>query len=254
MQNDRLEARRLAWDGCLNVRDLGGLPADKGVTRWRAVIRADTLSRLTAQGQQSLLAYGARAIIDLRSISEAQAEPYQLPVAPVSERALAYYHLPLAAEDARTRSLIAASRSRAAVYAITLDHAAARVVSALRAVSAAPPGGVVIHCHSGKDRTGLVAALLLRLAGVDEQLIAADYALSQGRAAAGNPPRRPLHGQEPPWYAQVATEAVILAVLSHLDSRYGGVAPYLQTFGMTGAELDRLRHRLCQHEPEPACG
>ena len=70
------EERHLRWDSCLNVRDLGGYPtADAGETRWRAIVRADTLGRLTPVGSDALLAYGVRTVIDLRHAAERARDP-----------------------------------------------------------------------------------------------------------------------------------------------------------------------------------
>jgi protein-tyrosine phosphatase len=69
--------RRLSWDACFNVRDLGGHPiVDGGQTRWRAVVRADTLCRLSETGRAALVDYGVRTVIDLRSARELEAVPH----------------------------------------------------------------------------------------------------------------------------------------------------------------------------------
>ena len=77
--------------------------------------------------------------------------------------------------------MIQKAKSRGEVYCIILDHYPDAVAEILRAIVNAPPGGIVIHCHAGKDRTGMVSALLLKLVGVPAELIAADYAESQER-------------------------------------------------------------------------
>jgi protein-tyrosine phosphatase len=112
---------------------------------------------------------------------------------------------------------------------------------------AAAEGGVVFHCFAGKDRTGLVAAMLLELAGVDHTGIAADYGETDVQLAAqyeewieGAPAeRRDAFRNElrcPP--------ERILGVLEHIDRTWGGVAGYLEAAGMAGAEIDRVSARL----------
>ena len=134
------------------------------------------------------------------------------------------------------------------VYLLFLEHFKANVATAIRAVVNAPEGGVVVHCMGGKDRTGLVTALLLELAGVDDQEIAADYALSEERL-------RPRHEL---WFAEAETEAErerlrriaqtpassIAGVLAELKRRHGSVEGYLRAAGLSDEELRLARARL----------
>jgi protein-tyrosine phosphatase len=245
--SDRAMNRDLAWPDCYNARDLGGLPAAGGrTTAWRSVIRSDILSRLTADGRQALLEYGVRTIIDLRAAHEAAAEPSLDPV--WAGGRLTCLNRPLEHYYPHVGRLIVAARSRAEVYAIILDHYPDAVAGALRAVAGAEPGGVVIHCHGGRDRTGMASALLLRLAGVPAEVVIADYAASQERL-------RPLFEQieaekgPPPadagfWQRPTATAEMMAQMLAHLDGRYGGVEGYLKAAGLTDSDVVRLRMRL----------
>jgi protein-tyrosine phosphatase len=133
-------------------------------------------------------------------------------------------------------------------YLIFLERFADNVAAAVRAVVDAPEGGVVIHCVGGKDRTGLLAAFLLHLAGVPEDQIAADYALSEERLL-------PRHQA---WFDAAESEeervrlrriaqtpaASMTGVFAELERRYGGVEGYLRHVGLTDAELERARARL----------
>jgi protein tyrosine/serine phosphatase len=134
------------------------------------------------------------------------------------------------------------------VYLIFLERFRSNVAAAVRAVARAPEGGVVIHCVGGKDRTGLLSAFLLHLAGVAGDDIAADYALSEERL-------RPRHEQ---WFEAAETEeelerlrriaqtpaASMIGVFAELERRYGGVEQYLRASGVTDEELDLARARL----------
>jgi protein-tyrosine phosphatase len=241
-------ARHLDWDACYNVRDLGGLPtADGGEIRWRSIIRTDTLTRLTAAGQQALIDYGVRTVIDLRSPTQAQEEPSVFASEASAPGSPRYLNLPLEAYYPHVSALISQAQTRTEVYCIMLDHYPQNVAEALRAIAHAEPGGVVIHCHAGKDRTGVVTALLLELAGVPADIIGEDYAESQARlwplyeqyvAEAGSEDKVDF------WWKPTATPEMMLAMLTHLQDRYGGVTAYLRQTGLTDAELAQLRRRL----------
>lgn len=243
-------ARDLAWDGLLNARDLGGHPTeDGGETRWGSVVRADTVRRLTGEGWQAVVDYGVRTIVDLRSDEElAEDPPAELPVDVV--HVSFFDDRPDVFEEVEAASVAAADHAEATrdVYLIFLEHFRANVAAAIRAVANAPEGGVVVHCHGGKDRTGLVSAFLLRLAGVPTAEIAADYALSEER----------LRTRHEEWFAQAADEqelerlhrisktpaSSMLGVLDELERRYGSIAGYLEAGGATAGDLERARARL----------
>lgn len=247
---DDKPVRRLAWNACYNVRDLGGYEtADGRRVRWRALLRADDLCRLTPEGQQALVTYGVRTIIDLRSPSEWAVAPHPFaagaPCAPV-HHALSLFD----EEDVAAMAALAAAQNNGVFYCAVLDFFHARVGAVVRAVAEAPEGGVLVHCFAGKDRTGIVAALALALAGVPRETIAADYALSDSYlqplydellAMVDDPAereRRALQYRSPP--------ESILAVLDHLDVRHGGVAAYLRAAGVMDEQLERIRVRLVE--------
>ena len=250
----QLQPRDLIWDGCLNVRELGGLPtADGGETRLGAVVRADSVRQLSEDGWQALVDHGIRTVVDLRGHDErAEDPPAELPVEVV--------HVPFfEADDAEWREIAAELDAAAAaasdtatatrdVYLIFLERFRENVAAAVRAVANAPDGGVVIHCVGGKDRTGLLSAFLLQLAGVDDEQIAADYALSEER----------LRSRHEAWFEAAESDeelarlrriaqtpaASMAGVFSELGRRYGGVEAYLREAGVTNEELELVRARL----------
>jgi protein-tyrosine phosphatase len=245
-------SRDLAWDGCLNVRDLGGhATEDGGQTRFGSVVRADSVGQLSPEGWETLVAYGIRTVIDLRGDHEREDDPPgELPVAvvhvPFMEASDAEWE-EIAGELERLDELRVADATREA-YVIFLERFKPNVGAAVRAVAEAPEGGVVVHCVGGKDRTGLLAALLLHVAGVPTEEIAADYALSEERL-------RPRHDA---WLEAAETEAerkrleritqtpreVISGLFEELERRYGSVEGYLRTAGVGDDELERARSRL----------
>ena len=245
-------SRDLAWDGCLNVRDLGGHPTgDGGETRFGSLVRADSVGRLSESGWQALVAYGIRTVIDLRGDHEREDDPPgELPVevrhVPFMEASEAEWE-EIAEQLEKLDELPVADATRDA-YLIFLDRFKPNVGAAIRTVAEAPEGGVVVHCVGGKDRTGLLTALLLQVAGVPEAEIAADYALSEERL-------RPRHDA---WLEAAETEAerkrlaritqtppqVITGVFDELERRYGSVDAYLHSAGVGEEDLARARLRL----------
>ncbi|HSP72492.1 MAG TPA: tyrosine-protein phosphatase [Gaiellaceae bacterium] len=211
-------SRVLAWDGCVNVRDLGGLPTeDGGVTRLGSVVRSDDPGRLTDEGRAELVAHGIRTVLDLRAAEELGDEPPR--EAPVDVVRIA---LMGERDGDYLRELAERGATFQEWYLDTLERHREPIARALAAIADAPPGGVLVHCVGGKDRTGIVAALLLRLACVPVGAVADDYAAGEGEA-----PREAM-----------------LDVLAELDRRWGGAEAYLRGAGLGEAQLTRLRERL----------
>lgn len=241
--------RRLVWDGCVNVRDLGGHPTeDGGETRFAAVVRADSVRGLSDTGWEALVAYGVRTIVDLRWHDElAEDPPRELPVAAV--------HVPLFGERAQSeeadrmlRTIADPIEWRRRSYLEALARFRENVARAITAVAEARAGGVVVHCAGGVDRTGLVTALLLRVAGVAREHVAADYGASEanwaphvGRwiDAAGDDVERERRRR-----LAIVRPEVMLGVLEELEASHGSVRQYLLDVGASPEHLDRVRARL----------
>jgi hypothetical protein len=160
--------RVLRWDGCVNVRDLGGLPlADGGETAYRVVVRADWLPGLSDAGRRALVDYGVSLIVDLRPEREDTSDEYEpLPVA-VTRQAMDPRPVPAAWDWP----------SMGEAYFALADHYRGSLAGALTALGNADPP-TAIHCAGGRDRTGIACGMALWLAGVEPDVIAADHALS----------------------------------------------------------------------------
>lgn len=234
--------RILDWSDLLNARDLGGLPAPYGPTRFGSVVRSDSLTRLDRRGRAALVAYGVTTIIDLRSPSELHGWP-----SPFREHP-GYRSLPVL-NDADMNA-VGGIEERAAVYRWQLDHTGHRVAAVLQAIAGAPAGAVLFHCWAGTDRTGVVAALLLALAQVEHDAIVHDYSLSD--AAIGTLLEEQLRAEpdrdkrEALRVAFRAQPEAITDLLSYLDDHHGGVASYLAGFGIDAGAQARLRLRLAR--------
>lgn len=225
---------RLLWDACYNVRDLGGYSTKhKKQTRWRAFVRADNLARLSPAGQEALITYGVKTIIDLRSDDELNLDPP--PFAPMSGQNgyPQYIHLPMLAENDKVGiEIINQTQSLIEMYRLIIDRYQENIALIMTAFAKATSGTILFHCHSGRDRTGLIAALLLSLVGVDDPTIAKDYAISS------------VYIQ--PTFEKILSEQpeIMLDLLAHLDTQYGGTRAYLLKCGMAEQDLTRIHSCL----------
>lgn len=176
-------ARHLAWPGVWNARDLGGLPVRDGVVRHGALLRASTLDAVDAPGWGAVLASGVRTVIDLRSRRERAGGAAAPP------DAVRVLRLPLEegldAEPEFVGWMRAGWLGTPLYYARFVERWPTRCVDVVAAVAGATPGGVVVHCVKGCDRTGLIAALLLWLLGAPTQAIIDDYRRSEERLRTG---------------------------------------------------------------------
>jgi protein-tyrosine phosphatase len=237
-QSKRPTTRNLLWDGCLNVRDLGGLPLPGGgQTRFCSVVRADSIRQLSDAGWEALVAYGVRRAIDLRGEEEcADDPPRELPIEVVR-----------APMPPREEPVVWEFPSMKEAYLAMLERFRPQFARVVAEVGR-DDSTVVVHCAGGRDRTGLVTALLLRLVGVDPGLIAADHALSDEVYA-------PLNEA---WFAEAEDEVererrrriarpagdTMARVLAELEGGYGNVAGYLRAGGATDEQLERAEARL----------
>ncbi len=168
-----LNARELSWDGCVNVRDLGGL----GKIRPGAVVRMEAPRRLTEAGWAAAWAHGVRTVVDLRDADEREPDRAQRPAG------ITTVHVPLDPvgtpfyEHWKSIDNLASPL----YFSAMLTEHPRPVITAVRAIASAALGCVVFHCASGKDRTGLLALVLLTLAGATPEEIIADYLLSYDR-------------------------------------------------------------------------
>jgi protein-tyrosine phosphatase len=186
----------VTWnDKAYNLRDLGGLPTEDGrKTRSGLLYRSATLHDLGVEGAAVLRhGWGVCSVVDLRTPEEIAAQGATT-AATWGARCLGLPVLPPPLpEDGGPADLL----SRYFVY---LERSTPNVVAVLRHVSCAVPPPVAIHCTSGKDRTGVVTALLLRLVGVTREAVVGDYAATAANIAsvmerlgrsAGLPPGKP---------------------------------------------------------------
>jgi protein-tyrosine phosphatase len=219
--------RALTWEGCGNVRDLGGLRLRAGgQTRPGVLVRSDSLTRLTPAGRDQAFAYGVTGAIDLRvddekELGERWPDRVQVVANPI---------LPGSPDDplwpefgAIFASARDAEHGLRDVYLAFLERWPCEFASAVAAMAAPRVGVVVLHCNAGRDRAGLVSALLLDAVGVDRGEIGADFAASP-----------PIEGHPG------ASARVMLDVLAALDRTTGGCRAYLAAAGLDPVALETV--------------
>lgn len=229
----QIPERFLRWDGCVNVRDLGGLPLeDGGETRFGVCVRADTIRVLTPAGWDALADYGVRLAVDLRADFEvAEDAPEGVPIE--------VEHFPLNGDELEA---VREWRTMGDAYRALLGRFGREFAAAITTVARAD-APVVVHCLGGRDRTGLTCGMMLRLAGVPLAEIAADHALSDANLAPRTAQWIEAPGEE--WEVErrrrVTSPAgeTMADVLGELDVR-----AYLLEAGATEEDLDRLVVRL----------
>jgi protein-tyrosine phosphatase len=235
--------------GAYNIRDLGGYGrSDGGATAWRAILRADGLHLLDDASVDLLVEEGVRLVIDLRGEGELRVEPNPF----AAHGLIRYENVPLF--DALAPIAVVAAENggvfdMAGRYRQAIDHCGGRIARVLGSIADAPEGIVLFHCTAGKDRTGIIAALLLWAAGVDRDTITADYALTGTIAPdliAALRARSLARGVAPALVDQFLTShpETMRTMLDHVQSVYGGIDPYLAAIGLEGGTVARLRARL----------
>jgi protein tyrosine/serine phosphatase len=227
-----MNERVLAWEGCTNIRDLGGLSTSDGrKTRWGAIVRSDTPTRLTEAGWSALYAYGIRTIITLRTIGKIEdeldvASPYsdlktvQVAIEDITDEE---FLQKWAATDLWCTPLY---------YKDTLRRWPERHAAVVSTIARAQPGGVLFHCIRGNDRTGIIALLVLALVGVTPDDIIADYELSFELSP--DPYRDELLARE-----HSSVREALLSALEGLN-----IDGYLTIGGASQDDLAAVRERL----------
>jgi protein-tyrosine phosphatase len=232
----------VTWDdGAYNFRDLGGLPTEDGrVTRHGVLYRSATLHDLGPETAAVLREeYGISCVVDLRTPDEIAAQGGTSASAWVGKcLALPVQTPPLPAaggpEDLLSR------------YFEYLERSTPNIIGVLRHVSRGDAGAVVVHCTSGKDRTGVVISLLLRLLGVTRDAVAEDYAATAANITAvmerlGRCGPRPLLARDIPPGILEAGEKTIRAFLEQLEGRFGSVEAWALERGLDQPDVDALQ-------------
>lgn len=245
--------RRIRLNGARNVRELGGLATEHGKALRRGILfRADNLHALSDDDMDLLTsAIGLRSVIDLRRNGELAFAPNRFR----DHHTVAYLHRPLfddpvAPGTVGQPAIEATPRTLNDVYKLLLDTRSEAMVGVLRDVLHDDHRPTVIHCTAGKDRTGIVIALILSAVGVTHDVIAADYALTSEAiteeylAEARDRAERAGHQWSAYQPLLICPPELMLSTLAYLDETYDGARSYLLAHGMTEGELARLESIL----------
>jgi protein-tyrosine phosphatase len=172
-----LPGRTLSFDGCVNFRDLGGYRTEDGLeVGWRRLFRADGLNRLTRADHAQLRALGVKTVVDLRTVDEAE----QRGRFPVDQVPVRYVDLPLTDVLPTTEEMPSWREASyvASRYSLMVSEGSPALTGAFTALASEGALPAIVHCSAGKDRTGVLSALVLAFLGVPDETIVQDYALS----------------------------------------------------------------------------
>ncbi len=248
-------------EGAVNVRDLGGLPTEDGQrTAGARLLRADNLQELSPSDVAMVVHdLGVTTVVDLRSPDELESEG---PAPLDAVAAVRHAHHPVLPELGSNTDMIAGAlltkasddKSRypddpvCGHYLGYLEDRPDQIVAALRSI-AYSKGAALVHCAAGKDRTGVVVALALTVAGVRPQDVVDDYAASGDRTEAilARLRRSPTYAKDidsKPAAAHRVRPETMAAFLGQMESRYGGVTRWLTDHGFSDDDLRLLRGKL----------
>ncbi|MBA3874627.1 MAG: tyrosine-protein phosphatase [Anaerolineae bacterium] len=243
--------RILSVEGIINVRDLGGFPTEDGYsTRWKVFVRAGDTCKASSEGRQTLHQYGIKTIIDLRDESEVE----DFPNSWVQTSDMGYVHLPLFGDQLSKSEVWQTTSEKHQYlhehYTYYLDHCQPQIAAIFGAVIESVPG-VLFHCFMGKDRTGLIAGLLLGVVGVPAEVIADDYAQTGQHYAELIPQWRAKgveRGENMAIFDRDVASApeTMVETLAYISTRYGGVEDYLVGCGVGVDQIGTLRERFVE--------
>ena len=243
----------MSVEGSSNVRDLGGLPlVDGGQTVFGVFYRSDTVQEWTEADSQAWRDRRLGLVVDLRTPREAEQEG-RGPLVDAGE--VRYLNAPLLPDEAFVRGeddLVVADDTRDARVARYLDYLSGEggrnLVRAVEALAAADEPAL-FHCAAGKDRTGVLAAFLLEVAGVEREAVVEDYALTMERldAVVARLARLPTYARDMADRDRshhLAEPGTMQGLLAALDARHGGARAWLLEHGVGEDTVGRLAARL----------
>jgi protein-tyrosine phosphatase len=247
--------RLIPLAGCLNFRDLGGYPTQDGRrVRWRQLFRSDALHLLTPADVAHLCdTLHIGEVVDLRSTAEVETDG-RGPLA--AQHSIRFHHLPLFDGDTAARSERPATYTLADRYFLLAEFAKRPIAQVITTLANAT-SPAVYHCAAGKDRTGVISAVLLGLLGVRDEIIVADYAATQDKIDAIIDRLMATEGYQvmlralPPDTLHAQPETMI-GFLERVRTEYGSMGEYARSAGVADDAVGQLKGRLLTLDKDEA--
>lgn len=243
--SDDTPTRLLPLAGTVNFRDLGGYPTEDGArVRWRRLFRADSLNRLTEDDRGQIRHLGIATVVDLRTTAEVDEGHF-----PHDEVPVAFHHLPFMESVPDPEAFQAMPGLLASTYIDMLDEAGDKVAAAVTVMADPANQPAIFHCTAGKDRTGVLSAMLLGLLGVPDEVIVEDYALS---AHAMGALKERLAERYPDFADQILTAGEMFSaapenmerLIGVIRERHGSFEDCAAALGITASTVANLRSSL----------
>ena len=245
--------RLIGLEAVHNFRDLGGYPtADGRSTKWRTLFRSDGLYRLRGADDMSrVMQLGLKSVIDLRT----EREQREQGIFPIDDIEVTFHHLSIVDvtwSDTETPEFDDEVEFLVWGYRDMLEIGSSRFADAMHVLAQTDSLPAVFHCAAGKDRTGVLAALLLSSLGVDDAHICADYGLTQDamqRTIAWSKVHRPELAER---YANIpkaylaADPRAMQIILTELAQQHGSVRNYVREIGVADATVEALGNLLLE--------
>ena len=245
--------RLIGLEAVHNFRDLGGYPtADGRTTKWRTLFRSDGLYRLRGADDMSrVMQLGLKSVIDLRT----EREQREQGIFPIDDIEVAFHHLSIVDvtwSDTETPEFDDEVEFLVWGYRDMLEIGSSRFADAMHVLAQTESLPAVFHCAAGKDRTGVLAALLLSSLGVEDAHICADYGLTQDamrRSIAWSKVHRPELAER---YATIpkaylaADPRAMQIILTELAQQHGSVRNYVREIGVDDATVEALGNLLLE--------
>lgn len=231
---------RLPLEKAYNVRELGGYcTGDKKVTAWHRFLRSDAVDKLTEGDVSFLKEYGLKTVIDLRSDEEAERDPDVF----VNNNEIDYYHLPLMTEQVDDVTINADSfHIELKSFYLALLKETNKIKKIMDAIAMAKEGCILFHCTAGKDRTGIIAMLLLGLANVNRTDIIANYEISYTILSAN--PNLKFDPSRTDISVIFSKPETISACLDYITENFQDIFGYLYSCGVSTENITKIKQRL----------
>jgi protein-tyrosine phosphatase len=238
--------RSITVNGTYNVRDLGGYETAHGTqTKWRMLIRSGNLDKIPVSSQQQLIDYGVATVIDIRDEWEAVHYPNVF----ANSTDIKYRNLPLIGDtlsnDETWQRDSENYNQLSELYITYLEHCKSQIKAIFTAISEGE-SGIIFHCHAGKDRTGIITALLLSSLGVRDHDIAEDYSQSHQQITHLIAEWREYALQKERDMKQfevkvASSPETIIEMLNYIQQKYSSTAGYLQSCDISDSVINRLQ-------------